>query len=33
MPEKEYYSPGEYGFEKEIAKRLEWWRKLRNRMN
>lgn len=33
MPEKEYYSPGEYGFEKEIAKRLEWWRKLRSRKN
>lgn len=33
MPEKEYYSPGEYGFEKEIAKRLEWWGKLRNRKN
>lgn len=29
MPEKTYYTPGEFGFEKEIAKRLEWWLKLR----
>ena len=29
MQEKTYYQPGEYGFEKEIAKRLEWWKKLR----
>ncbi|MDD3464312.1 MAG: replication-associated recombination protein A [Candidatus Cloacimonetes bacterium] len=29
MPEKIYYTPGEFGFEKEIAKRLEWWLKLR----
>ncbi|MGE4158657.1 MAG: replication-associated recombination protein A [Planctomycetota bacterium] len=26
-----YYSPGEFGFEKEIAKRLEWWASLRAR--
>ncbi|HNQ42865.1 MAG TPA: replication-associated recombination protein A [Candidatus Cloacimonadota bacterium] len=31
MPEKEYYSPGEYGFEREVAKRLQWWKKLRNK--
>ena len=31
MEEKEYYTPGEFGFEKEIAKRLEWWRKLRKK--
>jgi len=31
MPEKEYYKPGEFGFEKEIAKRLEWWKKLRDK--
>ncbi len=31
MAEKEYYKPGEFGFEKEIAKRLEWWRKLRDK--
>jgi putative ATPase len=30
MPEKEYYKPGEFGFEKEIAKRLDWWKKLRD---
>jgi putative ATPase len=29
MQEKNYYEPGEYGFEKDIAKRLEWWKKLR----
>lgn len=29
MPEKVYYKPGEYGFEKEIAKRLEWWKNLK----
>lgn len=31
MPEKQYYNPGEYGFEKEIAKRLAWWKKLREK--
>jgi putative ATPase len=31
MPEKDYYKPGEFGFEKEIAKRLEWWKKLRDK--
>ena len=31
MPEKTYYAPGEFGFEKEIAKRLEWWLKLRRK--
>jgi putative ATPase len=25
-----FYEPGPFGFEKEIAKRLEWWAKLRN---
>ncbi len=30
MEEKSYYTPGEFGFEKEIAKRLEWWLKLRH---
>jgi putative ATPase len=29
MPEKEYYQPGEFGFEKDIAKRLDWWKKLK----
>jgi putative ATPase len=31
MTEKTYYTPGEFGFEKEIAKRIEWWLKLRNK--
>ncbi len=31
MPEKSYYKPGDFGFEKEIAKRLEWWKKLRDK--
>ena len=26
-----FYSPGPFGFEKEIAKRLAWWEELRNR--
>lgn len=29
MEEKTYYSPGDFGFEKEIAKRIQWWLKLR----
>ncbi len=29
MEERTYYIPGEYGFEKEIAKRIQWWIKLR----
>jgi putative ATPase len=33
MPEKAYYKPGEFGFEKEIAKRLDWWKKLRDDQN
>ncbi len=31
MEEKTYYTPGDFGFEKEIAKRLEWWLKLREK--
>ena len=30
MKEKTYYEPGEYGFEKEVKKRLDWWKKLRD---
>jgi len=30
MSEKEYYSPGPFGFERDIAKRIEWWKKLRD---
>ena len=26
-----FYEPGQFGFEKEIAKRLEWWQGLKNR--
>ena len=29
MNEKEYFLPKNVGFEKEIAKRLEWWNKLK----
>ncbi len=31
MREKVYYMPTQYGFEKEIGKRLEWWKKLKER--
>lgn len=31
MPEKTYYAPGEFGFEKEIDKRLKWWKSLREK--
>jgi putative ATPase len=24
---RRFYEPGELGFEREVAKRLEWWRK------
>ncbi|MFZ5624682.1 MAG: hypothetical protein ACOY71_09675, partial [Gemmatimonadota bacterium] len=24
-----FYEPGKFGFEKELAKRLEWWARLR----
>lgn len=30
MAEKTYYTPGEFGFEKEIKKRMDWWEKLKN---
>ncbi|MBW2683459.1 MAG: replication-associated recombination protein A, partial [Deltaproteobacteria bacterium] len=29
LEEKTYYTPSQFGFEKEIKKRLDWWRKLR----
>jgi putative ATPase len=29
MPRQSYYRPVERGFEREIAKRLEWWAKKR----
>ncbi len=31
MAEKTYYVPSQFGFEKDIQKRLEWWNKLKNR--
>lgn len=31
MAEKKYYIPSQFGFEKEIQKRLEWWHKLKDR--
>jgi putative ATPase len=30
MQEQVYYEPGEFGFEKDIAKRIAWWEKLKN---
>lgn len=30
MDEKEYYKPSKFGFEKEIQKRLDWWKKLKD---
>jgi len=29
MSEKTYYKPSKFGFEKEIKKRLDWWKKLK----
>lgn len=29
MPEKDYYKPSDFGFEKDIQKRILWWKKLR----
>jgi len=29
---KEFYKPSDFGFEKEIKKRLEWWRKLKEKI-
>jgi putative ATPase len=29
----EFYTPGRFGFEKEIARRMAWWAELRNRPN
>jgi putative ATPase len=31
MAEKNYYKPSQFGFEKEIQKRLEWWDRLKKR--
>lgn len=31
LGEKTYYEPGQFGFEKEVQKRLEWWKKLREK--
>jgi putative ATPase len=28
---RQFYTPTDYGFEKEIRKRLDWWKKLRNK--
>jgi putative ATPase len=33
MQEKTYYEPGQFGFEKEVKKRLDWWLKLRNKQD
>lgn len=29
---KKWYEPGEFGFEKEIKKRMEWWNKLKEKL-
>jgi putative ATPase len=31
LDEKVYYEPGEFGFERDIAKRIAWWKKLREK--
>ncbi|HHE39394.1 MAG TPA: replication-associated recombination protein A [Candidatus Cloacimonetes bacterium] len=31
MNEKEYYKPSKFGFEKEIQKRLDWWKRLKEK--
>ena len=31
MAEKTYYTPSQFGFEKEIQKRLEWWNSMKQR--
>jgi len=31
MPEKKYYQPSNFGFEKEIRKRLDWWDRLKEK--
>ena len=33
MREKIYYMPSDFGFEKEIKKRLDWWEKLKRKQN
>ena len=33
MAEKRYYQPSQFGFEKEIIKRLEWWDSLKKRQS
>ena len=30
MAEKDYYTPSQFGFEKEIKKRLDWWQALKS---
>lgn len=31
LPEKAYYIPSPFGFEKEVKKRLDWWKSLKDR--
>lgn len=31
MQEKQYYTPTDFGFEKEVKKRMDWWDKLKQR--
>ncbi len=30
MNERQYYKPSKFGYEKEVQKRLDWWKKLRD---
>jgi putative ATPase len=32
MEPQRYYSPAERGFEREVAKRMEWWEKKRQEL-
>jgi len=33
MKEKKYYKPSKFGFEKEVQKRLDWWKMLKEKEN
>jgi len=33
MNEKQYYRPSKFGYEKEVQKRLDWWKKLKDENN
>jgi len=31
VKERDFYVPGDFGFEKDIAKRMAWWAELRRK--